>query len=154
MQQSLFAGYGNTKWDMSVKEVMSAESSIQTIDKPENSGNGSKALLEKNDVSIGNKLFKIRYYFEPQGGLSSVNVVFLNKNSFKENNNAFEMLLGLLTDKYGKPQNVSQDNSMITWRETDTYIKLRKHYINSLNFYQVSITYYPYNKVKDIASDL
>ncbi|EDO8732429.1 hypothetical protein IN26_21235, partial [Salmonella enterica] len=103
------------------------------------------------DVNIGSGIYTVTFIFDASDKLVQTNVASKEKKNEGIANNQFNTLNQLLTQKYGKPQFVSDEKA--TWKTDTTTIELNKMIISGI-MAQTLVRYIPNKTVISDTSNL
>lgn len=135
-------GYDKSIWNMSVSEVLAAESPrIEKLEKPEKFAVGV-AVLDIKEIQIGSNTFRALFIFdEKEQKLIQVNLNGYEQKDPSINSMVFSSVEKLLTEKYGPPT-FKQESKNISWKLPKTTINLNHLNIRGI-MTQVNIIYKP-----------
>lgn len=148
-----FAGgscYGNTKWDMSPSEVVTAQGNGAHLISPEKY-NDNFGKVRIDNVSIGSGLYTVTFLFNSSDRLVQTNVASNEKKNEGIVARQFGTLNQLLTQKYGKPE--FSDSNKATWKLPDTTVELSQMVISGI-MAQTIVRYIPNSRVASDTSNL
>ncbi|MBJ5337916.1 hypothetical protein JGG14_24630, partial [Salmonella enterica subsp. enterica serovar Typhimurium] len=103
------------------------------------------------DVNIGSGIYTVTFIFDASDKLVQTNVASKEKKNEGIANDQFNLLNQLLTQKYGKPQFVSDEKA--TWKTDTTTIELNKMIISGI-MAQTLVRYIPNKTVISDTSNL
>ncbi|EIY2221696.1 hypothetical protein AAHV37_14985 [Klebsiella pneumoniae] len=144
------SGYGNTKWDMSPSEVVTAQGNGAHLISPEKY-NDNFGKVRIDNVSIGSGLYTVTFLFNSSDRLVQTNVASNEKKNEGIVARQFGTLNQLLTQKYGKPE--FSDSNKATWKLPDTTVELSQMVISGI-MAQTIVRYIPNSRVASDTSNL
>ncbi|HGF5838857.1 TPA: hypothetical protein ACF3AF_001662 [Klebsiella pneumoniae] len=144
------SGYGNTKWDMSPSEVVTAQGNGAHLISPEKY-NDNFGKVRIDNVSIGSGLYTVTFLFNISDRLVQTNVASNEKKNEGIVARQFGTLNQLLTQKYGKPE--FSDSNKATWKLPDTTVELSQMVISGI-MAQTIVRYIPNSRVASDTSNL
>ncbi|MFU1916395.1 hypothetical protein ACM6PT_04140 [Klebsiella pneumoniae] len=144
------SGYGNTKWDMSPSEVVTAQGNGAHLISPEKY-NDNFGKVRFDNVSIGSGLYTVTFLFNSSDRLVQTNVASNEKKNEGIVARQFGTLNQLLTQKYGKPE--FSDSNKATWKLPDTTVELSQMVISGI-MAQTIVRYIPNSRVASDTSNL
>ena len=115
--QDLWEG---TKYGMSVDQVKNLFPSAVTPSEQSTLRSGGKALLQLENIIIGDGTFRALFYFN-DSGLTQVNLIYIKGLYI---HHVFDEISKLLTAKHGKPTSIERDyySRQTTWVINQTKI--------------------------------
>ncbi|CQR19858.1 TPA: hypothetical protein ACJGPK_004784 [Salmonella enterica subsp. enterica serovar Weltevreden] len=144
------SGYGNTEWGMTPNQVVAAQKGKAHLIPPQKyKDQWGKVSIE--DVNIGSGIYTVTFIFDASDKLVQTNVASKEKKNEGIANDQFNLLNQLLTQKYGKPQFVSDEKA--TWKTDTTTIELNKMIISGI-MAQTLVRYIPNKTVISDTSNL